>query len=316
MTSNKTIALCIPAYNAAAYLPRLLRSAAAQKIPFDEILVYNDCSTDNTAEVAKAHGARVISGDRNVGCSAGKNTLLRESSSEWIHYHDADDELLPNFTTLAHKWLAQAQMPDVLLFNYEYRDNETRELLGLSEFSSEKLKKDAISYAILKQINPFCGLYKRKKLLDVGGYDLDPEILYNEDVAFHCKLALASFSFDAEKEVSIINYRISNSMSGANKLKCIRAQFEVMKRVANQAGLTHSKEISQKLFEIATQLACSEKYEDMDQALSLAGKLTKKLPNNLSGVFRLLSQALTPQISFRIRETLIRMFKPHLRSIQ
>ena len=34
------IALCIPAYNAAIYLPRLLNSAAQQTSPFDEILVF------------------------------------------------------------------------------------------------------------------------------------------------------------------------------------------------------------------------------------------------------------------------------------
>ena len=48
-----TIALCIPAYNAAWCLPKLLKSANDQLIPFDEILVYNDCSTDNTEEIAK-----------------------------------------------------------------------------------------------------------------------------------------------------------------------------------------------------------------------------------------------------------------------
>ena len=57
---NNTLALCIPAFNAAELLPILLTSAKNQTIPFDEILVYNDCSTDNTSEVAKKYGANVI----------------------------------------------------------------------------------------------------------------------------------------------------------------------------------------------------------------------------------------------------------------
>jgi glycosyltransferase involved in cell wall biosynthesis len=46
-----------------------------QQIPFDEILVYNDCSTDDTAVIAREYGATVITGDVNIGCSAGKNSL-------------------------------------------------------------------------------------------------------------------------------------------------------------------------------------------------------------------------------------------------
>ncbi|MFM7345025.1 MAG: glycosyltransferase, partial [Tagaea sp.] len=48
----------IPAYNAAKYLPRLLASAKAQTEPFDEICVYDDCSTDETGTVAAALGMK------------------------------------------------------------------------------------------------------------------------------------------------------------------------------------------------------------------------------------------------------------------
>jgi glycosyltransferase involved in cell wall biosynthesis len=313
LKNKKTIALCIPAYNAAAYLPRLLRSAASQKIPFDEILVYNDCSADNTAEVAEAHGAKVISGKRNVGCSAGKNALLRECSSEWIHFHDADDELLPNFTTLAHKWLTQDEMPDVLLFNYEYRDNETKKLITLCEFFSERLRSDPVEYAILTQINPFCGLYRKKRLQEVGGYDLHPDILYNEDVAFHCKLAIAGLTFDVEPEVSIINFRISGSMSSANQVRCLKAQHAVMRRVATQVGARYHEAIAQRLWAISSGLAVHGEWGEMDRALELSFSLLSKAPYGQSRWFSKLAIAVSPKIAFRVREILIRLFKPYLR---
>jgi glycosyltransferase involved in cell wall biosynthesis len=313
LTSNKTIALCIPAYNAAAYLPRLLQSAASQKIPFDDILVYNDCSTDATEEVARAHGARVISGKQNVGCSAGKNALLRECLSEWIHFHDADDELLPNFTSLAHSWLAKAEKPDVLLFNYEYRDNETKEIISLSDFSGERLRSDPIEYAILNQINPFCGLYRKKRLQEVGGYDLYSDILHNEDVAFHCKLAIAGLTFDVEPKVSIINFRISGSMSGANQVKCLKAQHAVMRRVATQVGARYHEAIAQRLWAISSGLAAQGVWGEMDRALELSISLLSKVPCGQNRWFSKLAKAVSPKIAFRVREILIRLFKPYLR---
>src|SRR5690242_6343139 len=109
MISRPRLALLIPAYNAAQYLPRLLDSAARQTQSFDEIWVYDDCSTDNTAVVAERHGARVVRGDSNRGCSHGKNRLATETKCEWIHFHDADDELLPNFVVRARTWMTEGR---------------------------------------------------------------------------------------------------------------------------------------------------------------------------------------------------------------
>src|SRR3954449_761219 len=97
MTVPHTLALLIPAYNAAHFLPRLLSSAQAQSVPFDEIWVYDDCSTDDTAAVAESYGAKVVRGAVNIGCSVGKNELAKRTSCNWLHFHDADDELKPGF---------------------------------------------------------------------------------------------------------------------------------------------------------------------------------------------------------------------------
>ena len=64
--------------------------------------MYNDCSTDNTAEVARSYGATVISGDENRGCSYGRAQLAEYASTDWIHFHDADDDLLNGFVEACH----------------------------------------------------------------------------------------------------------------------------------------------------------------------------------------------------------------------
>lgn len=308
----KTICLAIPAHNAAWCLPRLLESAKKQHIPFDEILVYNDCSTDNTKEIAEKYGAMVFSGDVNIGCSAGKNYLLNQTKCDYIHFHDADDELRPNFTTLAHKWILKINCPDVVLFDYEYRDNETNELIAKSNFIHQELQQDATKYAILNQINPFCGLYKVPKLKELNGYDLNPEILYNEDVAFHCKLAIAGLTFSAEKEVSIINYRINGSMSGANQLKCAQAHFEVMKINAEKVGKKYGKEIAFKLWKNAAILAAYSDWKSCKKAIYFAVKLNSRIPQHENFGIKIFS-IFNPYIAFVLREYYTRIFKPQFR---
>ncbi len=304
---KKQIALAIPAYNAAWCLPRLLDSAKKQLIPFDEILLYNDCSTDLTTEIALAYGVKVIDGKTNSGCSFGKNKLLEATSCEWIHFHDADDELMPNFTTLAHKWINKADCPDVVLFDFEYRDNDTGEFISKSDFDANALIENPIRYAILNQINPFCGLYTVTKLKEIGGYDLFPEILYNEDVAFHCKLAINGLSFNAEKEVSIINYRVQNSMSGANVLKCAQAQFHVMKLNAERVGNLYPSEIAYKLWINAAILASKSDWAMAKRAVQLAVSLNGRLPERHAKLFTCFA-FVSPFYAVVLREYLIRFF--------
>jgi len=311
--NRPTLALCIPAYNAAAFLPRLLGSAAAQTQPFDEVIVCDDASEDDTATIAGSYGAKVISNAANFGCSASKNQALAAASADWIHFHDADDELLPNFTTLARSWMSRPDAPDVVLFDFEYRDNASGELLARSDFDEAALRQDPIRYAVLNQINPFCGLYRRQQLLKVGGYDTEPEILYNEDVAFHCKLALAGMSFGVEKEISIINYRIINSMSAANRVKCLKAHHAVMRKVAAAAGQRYSAEISSRLWAVAATLAGHSEWTDVDRAIAAALELSRETPKTESKRFALLCGVAGPNAAFRFREYAIRLFKPHLR---
>ena len=142
---NSTIALCIPAYNAAWCLPRLLQSALKQEIPFNEILVYNDCSTDNTEEVAAQYGATVINGLVNKGCSFGKNELAKIAKSNWLHFHDADDDILPNFTKEVTEWAGNLGNDyDVLMLNFEYIDKAKNIILGVSDINKDELRNNPI----------------------------------------------------------------------------------------------------------------------------------------------------------------------------
>lgn len=306
---RQSIALLVPAFNAAAYLPRLLRSAHAQTEPFDHIWVYDDCSTDNTAEVALAHGAQVLRGTVNKGCSAGKQALAEAVQADWLHFHDADDELLPNFVELARAWIDRGA-PDVVLFDYEYRDNDTDELLLRRHFDDAQLKADPRRYSIREQINAICGLYRRQPFLSAGGYRDDPAVLYNEDVACHIRLAFAGLTFGAENEVSIVNYRIGGSMSGANQLRCLRSHHAVMQRTLQHpdAG-PYRAEIAAKLWAVAGRLAAYDAWADADLAVATASSIAPPTSPAGSAAFRALAR-IHPHMALRMRERWIRWRRP------
>ena len=282
---NTKLALCIPAYNAEKFLPTLLSSAKKQLIPFDEILVYNDCSTDSTSAVAREFGATVIEGVTNMGCSFAKNQLASATACDWIHFHDADDDMSEHFTSFAHEWMDKSNTPDVVLFDYEYRDFLTKELLGIRKFNNTELQDDPIRYTIKEQINPFCGLYRRTSFLNAGGYDIDPRVLYNEDVALHCRLAINGLRFASEERVAIINYRVTTSMSSANRPKTVVAQYEVMKKVAAQVDAKYYAEISKKLWQYCRHAAFYNDWELVKHIVNLSKNLGNRISNSDSALF-------------------------------
>jgi glycosyltransferase involved in cell wall biosynthesis len=311
-----TLALCIPAYKAAWCLPRLLGSAAAQTVPFDEVLVYDDCSPDDTAAVARSYGARVVRGDANVGCSAGKNRLAEETTCDWVHFHDADDELTPDFVERARRWMDQGDAaPDVVLFSYEERDNDTGAYLDTRRFDDAALRADPVAYTIAEQVNPFCGLYRRAAFLAAGGYDLDPDVLYNEDVAFHCRMARAGLRFAADPAVTVINHRDRNSMSQANGVKCVRAQIAVMSKAARESPAKYYPDIARKLWDHAGSAGAHLDWKTADAAVALAQQLSGSVPPASAGsaTFRAVAR-IFPTVALRLREHAIRTLRPTQRS--
>lgn len=307
-----TLALCIPAYNAANYLPRLLQSAKAQVTPFDEIWVYNDASKDETTKVAEQYGAKVIEGKVNKGCSFGKNTLADVSKCDWVHFHDADDDILPEFTQLVHQWINNhGNEYDVLLLNFKYVDFESGQLLGMPKHDVEEMHKDAVKYAINNKIVNF-GVYKLSSFRAAGGFDLDEKVLYNEDNAFHQRLAKAGLKFDYLPEVTCINYRYKASMSASNRLKCARANYYVLENTAKTHGSLYPFEISRQLWVCVVNLAIFQDWEYVKKALAICKKLGYNYSPIGTGLFQKLSH-LNPFFAVWIREKMIRLFKPGLR---
>ncbi|MDT7933925.1 MAG: glycosyltransferase family A protein [Sphingomonadaceae bacterium] len=88
-------AVLIPAFNAERTLARALASVAAQGMAVAQVIVADDGSSDGTAALAEAHGARVVRLPRNGGVSAATNAAVDAAAEPLIAFLDADDEWLP-----------------------------------------------------------------------------------------------------------------------------------------------------------------------------------------------------------------------------
>jgi glycosyltransferase involved in cell wall biosynthesis len=300
----------IPAFCAESFLPRLLRSAQAQTVPFHEIRVYDDASPDRTAEVAASFGALVTRGETNRGCSHGKNQLARATACDWLHFHDADDELRPDFVEKALPWMRASPPRDVIFFSYETRFHEDGRHNDYRRFNDIALRADPLGYVLAEQINPFCGLYRRAPFLAAGGWDEDPLVLQSEDQAGHLRLALAGLSFAADPAVTIINYLRKGSMTTGNLPGANRSTFHVLEK-ALRSGLApaHIRIVGTRLWKIAGHAAAYLDWPAADRAAALAASTRAPLPQETGNLLRMLAP-LSPRVALRVRETLIRRLRP------
>lgn len=87
------ISVIIPVRNGSNYLAEALAGIRKQNMPV-EIIVADDCSSDNTAALAKQAGCTVLSHEIQKGQIAGKNTGIQAARGEYILFHDHDDIML------------------------------------------------------------------------------------------------------------------------------------------------------------------------------------------------------------------------------
>jgi GT2 family glycosyltransferase len=93
-----TVAAVIPHWNRRELLVTLLESLRAQKLPFDEIIVADNGSSDDSVEVAERAGARVLRFGRNFGFAAAVNRGIEAARTDWV-------AILNNDVTLEPDWL-------------------------------------------------------------------------------------------------------------------------------------------------------------------------------------------------------------------
>jgi glycosyltransferase involved in cell wall biosynthesis len=90
------ISVVIPAFDAGRFIGRAIDSVLAQTYRDYDIIVVDDGSIDNTAEVVKTYGSKVsYIYQENAGDGAARNAGIKAAKGEWIAFLDSDDEWLP-----------------------------------------------------------------------------------------------------------------------------------------------------------------------------------------------------------------------------
>ena len=126
---SPTVSIIMPAKNSGAYLKRCIDSCLSQKYTDWELLIINDGSTDDTAEIAKSFSQ---SDDRirfidstGHGVSSARNYGMELSAGDYISFVDSDDRIDPDYLSELVE-LAENENADISQCSlYYWYDNGT-----------------------------------------------------------------------------------------------------------------------------------------------------------------------------------------------
>lgn len=96
---NELVSIIMPSYNTAKFISETITSVLAQTYTNWELIIADDCSTDDTDAVIRPYLAddriRYIKNEKNSGAAVSRNRALREAKGKWIAFLDSDDLWLP-----------------------------------------------------------------------------------------------------------------------------------------------------------------------------------------------------------------------------
>lgn len=96
---NELVSIIMPSYNTGRYISKSIGSVLAQTYTNWELIIVDDCSTDDTDSVVRQFDdprIRFLKNEKNSGAALSRNRALREAQGKWIAFLDSDDIWVAN----------------------------------------------------------------------------------------------------------------------------------------------------------------------------------------------------------------------------
>lgn len=93
------VSIIMPSFNTGKYITETIESVLAQSYKNWELIIVDDCSSDNTDEIVSTYLSddriHYLKNEKNSGAAFSRNTALREAKGKWIAFLDSDDLWMP-----------------------------------------------------------------------------------------------------------------------------------------------------------------------------------------------------------------------------
>ena len=241
------VSIVVPTYNYGRFVAEAVASALAQGYPHREIIVVDDGSTDDTAEILAPYRERIrYIYQANQGLSAARNTGIRAAEGEFIALLDSDDVWHPRKLEVQMHFLRD--LPEVgLLATDAFMDQ--RPLWPSVDPSTAAPVRIALEDVIGRPRFAPSSVVMRRKCLDAAGL-FDPTLRCVEDrdmwirLASRCALAMLP--------APLLWFRLHANSLSTNPLPMEEAELRVLRKAfAETAALQGRWLLRRKVYSLA-----------------------------------------------------------------
>jgi len=227
---NPLVSIIIPVYNTEKYLRESIESAINQTWQNKEIIIVDDCSSDNSLEIAKSYESqsiRVYRNNKNSGQCSASNLGISKSKGDFIKFLDADD-------ILDHDFISKCFSETI--------DNTLMYFSGCNDFHSPFKKSNSApyKYEFWKTMQPIDFLLSPisnmrqggrwiipKKIIHDGGFWNESLSLIN-DYEYFTRLCLKAREIKFIPEAILYYRQTENSLSGLRSKESFRSAIKAI----------------------------------------------------------------------------------------
>ena len=261
------VSVIIPVYNVAKYIERCLLSVLNQTWQDLEIILVNDCTPDNSMEIAEkviaSHSrggvVRCLAHEQNRGQSAARNTAIRVATGYYLYFVDSDDYLpLDSISTLMG--VGMKSNYDFISGNYEIV-GRARSIPSLKMNTGPLLSNNEIlsAYAHDMWTRTVWNMLIRREFVLSEGLFFEEGIIHEDDLwtfILACKARSAYFI----NEVTYYYYTHFHSTTGNPTLWNLQCRVHIIELMHNY--ILTSKSLEENRYVYITFEEAKAKYFD------------------------------------------------------
>lgn len=231
------VSIIIPFYNVEDYIERSLKSALSQSYGDIEIILVNDCSTDQSLEKVEKIVAsssrfscvKLVQHTQNKGVAAARNSGVDNSTGDYIYFLDSDDEL-PISAIADLVATANEGKPDIVIGDYEVIGGKKSDYILLDDHNDNVSGPRKVLNSFLSR-KWYDGTWNKLESLSlINKYNIRfNEGIVHEDVLWSFEISLHAQSLSYCHKVTYHYYIRSGSITQSMSEKNFNSLVIVLK---------------------------------------------------------------------------------------
>jgi len=250
------VSVVIPVYNGQRYLRQTIDSVLAQTYPAIEVIVVNDGSTDDSAEIIASYGSRLVAINQdNQGVSLARNAGISKAKGRFIALLDHDDWWLPEKIEKQVAVFLADEGIDLVHTGAKFYDEATssfRPPLNPDE-KRKRLFGHCYEYLLQDNVIVSSSVVVRSSVLEYAGY-YNPQMRNNTCQDYDLWLRLAKHGRFGYVPERLTVFRVHTRQGMRSWAQVLTDEAKLLERTVIAEGLTRCPNATRRMARLYDQL--------------------------------------------------------------